>query len=124
LGEKQQLKVKQIEDRLLTNRYQPVLWSLIAKDLFFFNPAEGEQLREYLEAKGTIVPVSEDLYFHRDAIESAKDLIREYIENNGSITSAEARDLLGSSRKFVIPLLEYFDAQGLTIRKGNRRVLA
>ena len=35
----------------------------------------------------------------------------------------ELRDRLGTSRKFLIPMLEYFDAQGLTIRQGGHRVL-
>ena len=123
LAEKQQIKVRQIEDRLLTNQFQPVLWSLIAKELFFFNPEEGEEIRSYLEDAGMIVAVDEDLYFHRDALQAAKALIREYLEHNGSITVGQARDLLGSSRKFVIPLLEYFDAEGFTLRKGNERIL-
>lgn len=124
LAEKQQIKVRQIEDRLLTNPFQPVLWSLIAKELFFFNPAEGKEIREYLEDTGIMVAIDEDLYFHRDALRAAKALIREYLEENGSITSGQTRDLLGSSRKFVIPLLKYFDAEGFTVRKGNGRVLS
>ena len=123
LGEKQQVKARQIEERLLANPYQPLLWSLIAKELFYFNPQEGEEIRRYLEEAGTIVHVDEDLYFHMEAVASAEKLIREYLEHNGSITSGQARDLLGSSRKFIIPLLEYFDAQGITVRRGNQRVL-
>ena len=70
-----------------------------------------------------MVQVGEDLYFHRDAIAQSRELILEYINRNGSITCGQARDLLGSSRKFIIPLLEYLDAQGFTIRKDNERVL-
>lgn len=123
LGEKQQVKARLIEERLLTHPYQPVLWSLIAKELFFFNPAEGEELRQYLLDNGVIVSVDEDLYFHTEALKSAQKLICEYLEKNESITSGQARDLLGSSRKFIIPLLEYFDSQGITVRKGNQRIL-
>jgi hypothetical protein len=124
LGEKQQVKVRLIEERLLTHPYQPVLWSLIAKELFFFNPAEGEELRQYLVDNGVMVSVDADLYFHTEALSSARKLICEFLERNGSITLGQARDLLGSSRKFVIPLLEYFDSQGITVRKGNKRFLA
>ena len=122
LGKKQQIKAEQIEARLLANPFQPLLWSLISKELFFFNPQAGEELRSSLEEAGVMVQVGEDLYFHRDAIAQARDRILEYINRNGSITCGQARDLLGSSRKFIIPLLEYLDAQGFTIRKGNERV--
>ncbi|HHX94451.1 MAG TPA: hypothetical protein GX691_01320 [Clostridia bacterium] len=123
MGDKQKIKARQIEERLLANPFQPLLWSLISKELFFFNPGEGEKIRQSLEDAGKIVRVSEDLYFHADAVRSAKKLIREYIETYGSITRTQARDLLKSSRKFVIPLLEYLDAEGFTERRENIRVL-
>ncbi len=123
LKEKQHIKVRLIEERLLANPYQPLKWSLISKELFFFTPEEGEEIRKYLEEKGIIVNIDEDLFFHRNALASAKELISGYIESKGSITPGQARDLLGSSRKFVIPLLEYFDAQGITVRNGNKREL-
>lgn len=123
LGPKQQVKAQQIEARLLANPFQPLLWSLISRELFYFNPQEGEEIRRYLQKTGVIVEVSDDLFFHKDAISRARELIREYILEHGSITSGQARDLLGSSRKFVIPLLEYLDAQGFTVRKGNERFL-
>lgn len=124
LGDKEQVKARLIEERLLTYPYQPVLWSLIAKELFYFNPGAGEELRQYLENTGVIVPIDEDLYFHVEALDSAQSLISEYLEAHESITVGETRDLLGSSRKFVIPLLEYFDTQGITVRRGDRRFLA
>ncbi|MEK7368475.1 MAG: SelB C-terminal domain-containing protein, partial [Planctomycetota bacterium] len=45
------------------------------------------------------------------------------IRERGSITAAEFRDLVGTSRKYVIPLLEYFDRIHLTKRVGDKRVL-
>lgn len=123
LSDKQQAKARQIEERLTANLYQPLLWSLISREIFFFNQQEGEDIRQYLEAAGTIVRVDDDLYFHSEAIKSAIKLIGKYIDCHGSITSGQARDLLGSSRKFIIPLLEYFDSQGVTVRRGDERVL-
>ncbi len=123
LGDKEQVKARLIEERLLTHPYQPVLWSLIAEELFYFNPAAGEELRQYLENTGVIVSVADDLYFHIEALNSAEKLICEYLEVHESISVGQARDLLGSSRKFVVPLLEYFDTQGITVRRGDRRFL-
>lgn len=123
LGSKQQAKAEQIEARLLANPFQPLLWSLISRELFYFNPQEGEEIRRYLQKTGVIIEVSDDLYFHKDALSQARELIRGYISEHGSITSGQARDLLGSSRKFIIPLLEYLDARGLTVRRGNERFL-
>ena len=49
--------------------------------------------------------------------------IIEYIKSQGKITMAEVRDLFHSSRKYVLPLLEYLDQQKITRRVGDERVL-
>ncbi|MBI1994283.1 MAG: SelB C-terminal domain-containing protein, partial [Deltaproteobacteria bacterium] len=52
-----------------------------------------------------------------------KGVLYKYLADKGEITAATCRDLLGSSRKYTIPLLEYFDREGLTIRIGDVRRL-
>jgi selenocysteine-specific elongation factor len=47
----------------------------------------------------------------------------QYLRDHREITPIEFKDLLGVSRKFAIPLLEYFDGQKVTIRVGDKRVL-
>ena len=51
------------------------------------------------------------------------EAVTRHIEDKGSITVAEARTLLDSSRKYVLPLLEYLDQQRVTRRTGDARTL-
>jgi 2',3'-cyclic-nucleotide 2'-phosphodiesterase (5'-nucleotidase family) len=49
--------------------------------------------------------------------------LRSHLEQQGELTAGEFRDLLQISRKYAIPLLEYFDNQRITVRMGDKRVL-
>jgi len=60
--------------------------------------------------------------FHRDAIAEAEKLLRDYFQANPEITVAAFRDLTGSTRKYALPLLEYFDRRKVTLRRGDVRV--
>jgi len=70
-----------------------------------------------------VVRLGSELHFHAEAIDSARRSVEEYLSSHGSATAGDLRDVLGVSRKYLIPLLEYFDAQGLTKRDGDVRVL-
>ena len=78
---------------------------------------------EYLEDEGRVVRIAPDLYLLSEAIETARATLAAHLATAGSVTVAGARDVLGSSRKVVVPLLEYFDATHLTVRDGDSRVL-
>jgi selenocysteine-specific elongation factor len=76
-----------------------------------------------LERDGRVVQVARDLYFSKDTIDLARAAIEGYLRENPTMLAKDARDFLGTSRKYVVPLLEYFDAQGLTERDGDARAL-
>ena len=77
-----------------------------------------------LASAGRIVRISSELHFSADAIRAARAALATYLNANpGGASAGELRDALGVSRKYAIPLLEYFDAQGLTRREGDVRVL-
>jgi selenocysteine-specific elongation factor len=59
--------------------------------------------------------------FHRDAIDTAGERLRNAFGARGGFETSEAKSALGVSRKFLIPLLEHFDAQRVTRRNGDRR---
>ena len=67
--------------------------------------------------------IADGIYFHREAIEEIRRIMREYLEENGQITAGDAKNLIGSTRKYSIPLLEQLDREGFTVRKGDYRVL-
>ncbi len=77
---------------------------------------------ETLLARGVLVKVGDALY--RGAqLERAHERIDTFIAAHGKMTMAEFRDLLGTSRKYAVPLLEWFDARGITVRSGDYRML-
>jgi selenocysteine-specific elongation factor len=76
-----------------------------------------------MERQQTLVRVSPELYFRADAIATVKSAIRECLLKTNELTPAGFRDLLGTSRKYTIPLLEYLDREGITIRVGDVRRL-
>ncbi len=82
-----------------------------------------DRLLHYLLETGVLVEIDENVLLHRDRIAQAEAMIREEIAAKGELISADFRDRLGTTRKFVIPLLDYFDSIGLTIREGSSRVL-
>ena len=74
-----------------------------------------------LAQRSVAVQVADDLWFHRDAVVQAAALARRAFAERGAFTTMDFRDLLGTSRKYAVPLIDYFDALGLTHRSGNRR---
>ena len=76
-----------------------------------------------LESRGKVVKVTSDLYLSSTALAQAKTALTTQLTTQGEISAAAFRDLLGISRKTAIPLLEYFDRTGLTLRVGDVRKL-
>ena len=72
---------------------------------------------------GTAVRISSDLFYETSALNSLRDKLLTYLKEKGEITPPEYRELTGLSRKFLIPLLEHFDSEKVTIRVGDKRVL-
>jgi selenocysteine-specific elongation factor len=77
---------------------------------------------ETLLARGVLVKVGDALY-RGTQIERAHERVDTFITANGKMTMAEFRDLLETSRKYAVPLLEWFDARGITVRSGDYRML-
>jgi selenocysteine-specific elongation factor len=76
-----------------------------------------------LEREGSVVRVTTDMYFLTSSIDQLRTTLKKFLTEKGEMTAASFRDLIGSSRKYTIPLLEYFDRDGLTIRIGDIRRL-
>jgi selenocysteine-specific elongation factor len=49
--------------------------------------------------------------------------VEQFLRSNKQMTMAQFRDLIGTSRKYAVPLLEWFDARGITLRSGDYRML-
>lgn len=85
-------------------------------------PGDAAEVLNALIDLGEIERVSHDLLFHREAVERAKATVASLHERDGEITVGTFRDDLDISRKFAVPLLEYFDALRLTRRDGDVRL--
>jgi selenocysteine-specific elongation factor len=75
-----------------------------------------------LVSTGALIRIGDDVYRHSQ-IEQAKAAIASLLQKKGQATMAEIRDVLGTSRKYALPLMEYFDSIGFTIRVGDLRRL-
>jgi selenocysteine-specific elongation factor len=75
-----------------------------------------------LLATGALVKVGDDCY-RGSQIARIRARVEEYLRRHQRMTAAEFRDLLGTSRKYAVPLLEWLDAHGVTLRSGDYRVL-
>jgi selenocysteine-specific elongation factor len=81
------------------------------------------ELIHIMERERSIVRVAPELYFLREAVDRVRSDLYKHLAEKGSITPIAFRDLFGTSRKYTIPLLEFFDREGLTIRVGDTRRL-
>ena len=76
-----------------------------------------------MEKQKQVVAVAQDLYFAAAAIARVRDELSRDLGNGGTLTTAAFRDKYQTSRRYAIPILEYFDRQGFTIRMGEARRL-
>jgi selenocysteine-specific elongation factor len=116
-----------LKDKLIAafreGRFQP-------PDPSSFTPAAGGHaahlydLFEICIAEGYLVRIVEDIYLHSDVEAEMRGKIKEKLGAGAGLTVAEIRDLLGTTRKFAVPLCEYLDRVGVTRREGDLRMLA
>lgn len=75
-----------------------------------------------LVRNGDAARISSDLFYATSALDGLRSKLVDHLREKGEITPPEYRELTGLSRKFLIPLLEYFDGEKVTIRVGDKRV--
>jgi len=84
---------------------------------------EIQAVAEHLVHEGVLVKIRGGMYFHRDHFESLKRRLVDYLGLHKEITAAQFKEITGASRKYTIPLIEYFDQIKVTLRLGEKRVL-
>jgi selenocysteine-specific elongation factor len=83
----------------------------------------AQQVRVALLESGRLVDVGESVVLHRDAVALAEQKVRALFAQKPELTASEIRQALGTTRKYIIPLLNYLDSRGITQRKGEVRIL-
>ncbi|RYZ38503.1 MAG: selenocysteine-specific translation elongation factor [Myxococcaceae bacterium] len=86
-------------------------------------PTRLQELLKVLVAQGVGVRVSEELCFDAKALGGLRERLVTHLREQKEITTQGFKDLVGQSRKFIIPLSEYFDREKVTLRVGDKRVL-
>ena len=114
--------VARLEAALEAAAFQPPELEELARTLGSTEGALGPVVEMLVDA-GRLVPLERGLYLAEPCAERARQAVRENCERNGQLEIPELRDALGTSRKFLIPLLERLDLEGLTVRQGGHRVL-
>ncbi len=85
--------------------------------------ARGQKIVTLLLRQKVLIKISEDLVFHRNALESLRREMAVYKTKSPKIDVARFKELTGVSRKYAIPLLEYLDRERVTRRVGDERVI-
>jgi selenocysteine-specific elongation factor len=114
--------VKRVEGAVLKRGLQPPS----PKELSEEWPEREEEVRaifEHLVHEGVLVKIKSEIYFHRSPFEKLKDELVTYLTAHQEITTSQFKEMTKASRKYVIPLIEYFDQIKLTLRLGEKRVL-
>jgi len=113
-----------IEKHLEKAGFEPPELKQLVEDLKLPpDPGKIRELMNAMERDGKIVKIATDLYFARPVLDVAREKLTAYLGAQNEITAAAYRDLLGTSRKFAIALLDHFDRAGVTIRIGDARRL-
>jgi len=109
-----------IEEIYKKNGLEPPYFKDLDEDII---KKGGRELLEVMIKDHTLVKVKEDLYFHQKSITGLEERLVKFLEEKGEITTPELKKLTGVSRKYTIPLIEYFDKIQLTVRVGDKRML-
>ncbi len=91
--------------------------------LFNITEKDAKDLLKLLAEENRVIRMNDSLYLYSDTLESIRTDLKKHLEEKKEITIAEFRDLAKTSRKFAVPIMEYFDSQKLTQRIGDKRVL-
>jgi len=86
------------------------------------SPYDPAEIIAYLEDSGQIVKVAEGVYYSRSGVDLAWSRLNEHFNEKKELSLAEARDIWETSRKYTLPLLEYFDRIKYTKRIGDNRI--
>ena len=122
LGGEHRDKIRRIEALFEEAGLQPPLQKEV-EGLLRLQEKEVRDLLELLVRQGVLVKVKEGMYFHAGEVGRLQERLVAFLKEKGEVLPLDFKDMTGLSRKYMIPLLEYFDRIKLTVRVGDKRVL-
>ena len=81
------------------------------------------ELVRHLSRTGLLAHISGDMYVFSETLDDLRRRLVAYLKQNDQITTQDFKNMVGASRKYVIPLAEFFDREKTTLRVGEKRVL-
>ena len=120
LAEDQEKIRKILEEKYLEAGLQPPYFKEILNQYPFIS---GTDVLDILIREKFLIKVKEDLYFSSNALDRLREELVGFLKKYKEINTAQFKDLTGVSRKYTIPLFEYFDRQQVTMRVGDNRIL-
>ncbi len=121
LKKDEQMICDRIERLLLENRFNPPSVNEIVQNIGG-DKQKVSDLINFLINSRVLIKVGEGMVFHKDAIQEAEAVIRQHFAQKTELRASDFKERIGTSRKYAIPLLTYFDQKGLTLRRGEVRV--
>jgi selenocysteine-specific elongation factor len=109
-------------DKVVEMYRQAGLAPPFVKEVAAAHPGAEEVIRLAAE-EGDLVKVKPDLFYDASALARLKDDVRTFFQKSEKMSASDFKDLTGLSRKWAIPLLEYFDSNRFTMRLGDHRIL-
>jgi selenocysteine-specific elongation factor len=122
-GDKESRMIEEIKKKFQENEFNPPGWEEIGA-LKGLDEAYLNEIVSYLIDSGFLFKISDNIYFSVAAIEKGKDLLTEYFSKEKELSLATARDIFNTSRKYALPLVEYYDRIRFTRRVGDMRIKA
>ncbi|MDD2734121.1 MAG: selenocysteine-specific translation elongation factor [Desulfuromonadaceae bacterium] len=113
---------QKLEEMLISSGAEPPTVKELCETLRLPEKAVLDHLT-LLTRQGRAVKVKSDIFYAPGPLQQISDTMLEHLRTKGEITPAEFREITGLSRKFMIPLLEYFDSLKMTVRVGDKRLL-
>ncbi|MGD9486766.1 MAG: selenocysteine-specific translation elongation factor [Calditrichaceae bacterium] len=112
---------EKVETRFRRDRFTVPDLPALAKD-FNVSLQDAKTISGELVKDGILISINGQFYIHKDSLGDLISFLKQHFEKNDELEVTGLKDFLDSSRKYVIPLIEYCDRAGYTIRKGNNRV--
>jgi selenocysteine-specific elongation factor len=114
--------VKRVEGAVLKGGLQPPSPKELSEE-WSEREEEVRAIFEHLVHEGVLVKVKSEIYFHRVPLENLQEELVTYLKSHQEMTIPQFKEMTKASRKYAIPLIEYFDQIKLTLRLGEKRVL-
>ena len=110
-----------LEQTYLGSEFLTPLWPEACRT-YGVDETAGHEILQYMIRMGKLIKIGDGMYLHSKAVTKAQQVILDFLQEHGEISIGQARDILQTSRKFTLPLLEFFDREKVTRRVGDMRV--